>query len=619
MKAKLRKQKRNITIRIAAVLLVVWLIVSLVFSAIVLHIEKQEQITKSHNDFGYLCDTLPSGESIVLNNVCKYVEIVKSQQRDIVTSNLIPETTCGADGTYNTDLQITIVANTASDENAEHTTIMDTDSEIFVGFMEYDQYSTSTPVSGVLNYDEFVTSLTQEQLDTIIKYLNIKKDKDGYLYLLKCADTYYNPANGHIYPQTVEIVKVYEDSNHYGIKEVIETYKLNPTINTDGLTLYKCRENEACIIDGQFVSNNFSSGGLIKDPSFSLDYTRYDPNTGIVEKTGLFTYECTEGGTITVETVGFAGSERSIAYETAENQFQQKLYADADILFTSDIIEMESAFENPVGLDTQTLNIRYVKRINLLEYAKTPLIIGISSLLFFFLTIGTILSIMMCRVVKTQILEEEKRRETTNALAHDIKTPLFIISGYAQNLKENINPEKREHYIDRIIERTNEVNSLVHKMLDFSRLSTVDHTLKLENVNVSQLVQKALEDFETLPDNKTISLDLDSKYEISADEVLLSRAIVYLIDNAVKYSDKNSNIEISLNSNSLSISNKCSTITNNDIKHLTEPYYRVEKNRESNGNGLGLSIVKSITDMHSFKLIINLVSDTITFSVVFHK
>ena len=623
MKEKLKKQKRQITLKITAVLFTVWMIVSIVFSSIVLYIEKDEQITKSHNDFNYLCEVLAGPESVVYNNICKYTEIVKSQQRDIVTLDLIPERTCGADGTYNTDLQITLFTYPEGKYNSKTSVLMDTDKEIYVGFLMENYSGFSTPSAGILNYDEFVSSLTEEQLDTIIDYLNIKKDKNGYFYLLRCTKTYYNPKNGHIYPKAVEIVKAYEyteGTDDFGVSEVIEKYELKDPENAGELKLYECVSGDIhCIIDGQFVCNNFSSGGLIENPFFDIDYSLYDPYKGIIEKTGLFTYTCTEGGAVSIATLGFEGSERAIAYENEENQFKQEIYTDADVLFPSDIEEMESEFENPVGYEQQTLKVRYVKRINLLDCAKETLMIGITVLFIFFFTIGVILIVMMWKLVKSEMLEEEKRRETTNALAHDIKTPLFIISGYAQNLKENTNPEKNEHYIDRIIQRTNEVNSLVHKMLDFSRLSTVDHTLKLENVNVSQLVQKALEDFETLPDSKTISLDLDSKFEISADEVLLSRAIVYLIDNAVKYSDDNSIIKISLNSKMLSISNKCSTITSGDVKHLTEPYYRVEKNRESNGNGLGLSIVKSITDMHNFKLDIELISDTITFSVDFHK
>ena len=58
MKEKLKKQKRQITLKITAVLFTVWMIVSIVFSSIVLYIEKEEQITKSHNDFNYLCEVL---------------------------------------------------------------------------------------------------------------------------------------------------------------------------------------------------------------------------------------------------------------------------------------------------------------------------------------------------------------------------------------------------------------------------------------------------------------------------------------------------------------------------------------------------------------------------------
>lgn len=616
MKEKLKKQRRNISLKITSVLLIVWLFVSVVFSAIVLTSEKQSQITKSHNDYTYLVNcTTPFG--MPYNEMCKYIQVVKEHYRDIVSMQIEEEEiNCGADiGTYDTNMQITLfefpIAYDDERTPSQNKLLMDTDKEIYFSFNP-DDYSEYVGNSGLLNYDEFISSLTKDQLDTIVKYLNIEKDKDGYFYLLINKACYYNPENGHVYPQTVEIVKAYEDSNGYAVDEVVETYELNPK-NVENLERCESMQNEPCIIDGQFICNDFASDGLIENPTESLSLQFYDPDTGIIEKNGLFTYTCYESGTYTIETIDFEGSELAFAYYNE----QRELLDDAEVIGHyenyGDILQPDY----PTKYVTKNIGIRYAKRINLLECCADTLIIGISSLFLFFLIIGIILTTMMYKVIKTQLIEEEKRREVTNALAHDIKTPLFIISGYAQNLKENINTDKRERYCEKIIERTDEVNSLVHKMLDFSKLEEIEQKLNIESVNVEKLINSVIEDYYNLPDTKYINLNVTEKCYINADIDLLKRAVSYLFDNAVRYSTDNTDIKISLTSDSLSISNACKNISEQDLKHLTEPYYRVEKNRESKGNGLGLSIVKSIVELHKFKLNIELSDSIITFTIKF--
>ena len=90
-----------------------------------------------------------------------------------------------------------------------------------------------------------------------------------------------------------------------------------------------------------------------------------------------------------------------------------------------------------------------------------------------------------------------------------------------------------------------------------------------------------------------------------------------LIDNAVIYSLPDSEIEIEVESKSFSVSNRCDNLTKADLKNLTQPYYRKDKSRNRKGNGLGLSIVKSIADLHNTKLIIKLKNDIISFKISF--
>ncbi len=616
MEKKLRKQRKNIIIKITAVLFAVWLIVSVVFCTITLTAEKQEQITKSHNDYTYLADSISSFSGMSYNEMCKYVQIAKEHYVDIVKGDIKEEEiNCGAEtGNYDTDMQITLYRSAffgESEEDLQDELIMNTDEETYLAFRA-DDYSERFGDSGILNYDEFVSTLSQNQLDTIKEYLNKKKDSDGFFYLLRCHEIYYNPENGHVYPKTVEIVKAYEDSFGYGVKEVVDTYDLTPK-TTDSFILYETNKNEPCIIDGEFICNNFSSGGLIENPFEKLSLEFYDPDTGIVEKNGLFTFTFNESGHYLVETLGFDESDYAISYRTAvDESLEQTVEVGHD--------ENGTIYDAPdptVQYLSFNIGLRYAKQINLIECCGSTLIIGISALFLFFLIIGIILAVMMCKVMKTQMTEEQKRVEVTNALAHDIKTPLFIISGYAQNLKENVNTDKREHYCDRIIERTDEVNELVHKMLDFSNPEVSVQSLDFSSFMLKDITNEVLNNFDELKNSRNIILSTNDTHEIYADKEQIERVIRNLLDNALRYSDEDTDITIDINEKSFSISNVCSNISSEDVKHLTEPYYRVEKNRNTKGNGLGLSIVKSILDVHGYKLDIKLQNNLITFTIEF--
>ena len=252
--------------------------------------------------------------------------------------------------------------------------------------------------------------------------------------------------------------------------------------------------------------------------------------------------------------------------------------------------------------------VRYARRFNVLEGCIGNILTAAGILFLFFLIIGVILTVMMWRTLKMQIVEEQKRRDMTNALAHDIKTPLFILSGYAGNLKENVQTDKREHYADVIVEQTEEVNRRVNRMLELSKLDSPNLKLNMQDFDLVELTTEILSNYEALPDGKSIDFTVDTpdgKCIITADRDLIKRVIENLIDNAVKYSDTNSEISIYLTKDSLEITNICSDVNGSDMKALldevktsTLPY----SSSDSHGTGLGLSIARSIINLHRFKL-----------------
>ncbi len=592
MTKKLKKQNRKITLLIFSILLAVWLVVSSVFCVIVINGEKDRLILNEQKSFSRLINRLENYPYLSYGKICLGLDSM-AQHYDAYSLDGVKEPIPSYGAYPFHDNKMHIIAYTTNtklkeeynDEsiNDDYMLIMDTDKHAYAFYNCIGNNKRFTR-EGNIDYEHFRNSMSDEQYEVISKYL---LSKTNY-YELICTSFYYI-SPGRIIPKTADIVKTTNINPWNGTDIFVESFSFNPSDVENAQLCYNAYDTRD-VIPGDFVVGNYDSGGLIQSPYAPINYNEFDLYNGKIEKVGHFSYTFENRTNIVIPSIG----------EVYEN-----------------VIEEANIPTDSTTSYSEIITIYYKHQFNIFESNKKLLITGITGSFFFFLIIGVILILSLRKISKTQIIEEEKRRAVTKALAHDIKTPLFIISGYAQNLKENVNTDKREHYCNKIIERTDEVNSLVHKMLDFSKLGTTEQTLVLETVNVNELVSLAIEDYYNLPSTKNILLDFKGDCKINADKELLRRAVSYLLDNAVKYSLNNTDINIVLSENSLSISNTCENISENDISHLTEPYYRVEKNRESKGNGLGLSIMKSIVELHSFNLSIELKDNLITFTINF--
>lgn len=241
-------------------------------------------------------------------------------------------------------------------------------------------------------------------------------------------------------------------------------------------------------------------------------------------------------------------------------------------------------------------SFEYIRQYDILEHCQTKIIIGNSVIFVFFLLAGFLLFIMIWKIFNNQIMQEEKRKNLTNTIAHNLKTPLFIISGYAENLIENVNNEKRNHYAQVIKNQTEVMNDLIHQMLNFSKIDI--HTQANKEVfSITKITQGIVLKFQEMS-NKHIIFEFNEDIDICADKNLIETVIENLIDNAVKYSS--GDIRIKISKNSFSISNSCLISNKKQLHKIWQPYYRLD-NTNPNGNGLGLSIIKHILDLHNFK------------------
>lgn len=224
---------------------------------------------------------------------------------------------------------------------------------------------------------------------------------------------------------------------------------------------------------------------------------------------------------------------------------------------------------------------------------------GVLSLILAILC-AIILSCALLRVWRKQERVERVRRETTAALAHELKTPLSVLSATAELLGDNLTPEKQAHYLGVIQQQAQRMDGSVRHMLELSRLETGAKALRRTAFSLAELAQERLQ--AALPADSTIRTEFaaQDKFEVNADRALLARALDALLENAVQHTPEGGCIMVHLADGVLSVTNTGDAIPADALPRLWEAYYQADPSRSAKGDGLGLSIAKTVFDLHGF-------------------
>jgi signal transduction histidine kinase len=205
---------------------------------------------------------------------------------------------------------------------------------------------------------------------------------------------------------------------------------------------------------------------------------------------------------------------------------------------------------------------------------------------------------------------DDMRKDFISNVSHELKTPIGIIEGYAEGLKDGIvSGEDANLYLETIIDESKKMTVLVTNMLELSKLESGIIKPNFESFNINRLINKIINkhrhDFE---ENKfNISFNSSTPYSyVYADPFQMEQVLTNLITNAIKYTppqnDININIEEKLDRFKISVQNMGVTIPEEEISKLFDKFYRLDKSRErtqKNSTGIGLSIVKNILHLHN--------------------
>ena len=203
---------------------------------------------------------------------------------------------------------------------------------------------------------------------------------------------------------------------------------------------------------------------------------------------------------------------------------------------------------------------------------------------------------------------EELRKDFVANVSHELKTPITSIKGFVETLIDGaINDrESADRFMEIILHHTNRLGAIIEDLLSLSRLEQDDKQVRFETCDLRVIIRRAVENCSTAATAKEISVSSDvtgDHYAIVSGS-LLEQAIVNLLDNAIKYSDPKSHVEVSADCGhktlSIMVKDEGQGISEQFLPRIFERFYRVDRGRSRNlgGTGLGLAIVKHIALVH---------------------
>lgn len=201
---------------------------------------------------------------------------------------------------------------------------------------------------------------------------------------------------------------------------------------------------------------------------------------------------------------------------------------------------------------------------------------------------------------------DKMRTDFLSNVSHELKTPIALISGYAEGLKEGISddPEDQAYYLDVIIDEAEKMSHMVSKLLNLNQLEFGANEIEMEQFNITEMIRSELSSMQIMTDSNDIHVLFDQKKPVYvwADQYKTEEVLTNYLSNAVHHISGENIIAVSLTQKEkcvrISVFNTGNPIPEEDLDRLWEKFYKVDKShsRQYGGSGIGLSIVKAIMD-----------------------
>lgn len=223
---------------------------------------------------------------------------------------------------------------------------------------------------------------------------------------------------------------------------------------------------------------------------------------------------------------------------------------------------------------------------------------------------------------------DDNRKQFLSNISHEIRSPITSIKGFIGGMLDGVIPkEKYDYYLKLTYDETQRLTRLVNEFLDLSALQDGKFKLIIEELDINEILRTTILKFENRAKEKNLNIDVvfdTDKILVLGDKDKLVQVITNLIDNAIKYSIKDTNVLIKVKDKmkkvEISIHNVCAPIPQEDLNKLWQRFYKGDASRTvKNSTGLGLAIVREILTQLNQEVWLENVDDGVTFYFTLEK
>ena len=199
---------------------------------------------------------------------------------------------------------------------------------------------------------------------------------------------------------------------------------------------------------------------------------------------------------------------------------------------------------------------------------------------------------------------EVLRTDFINNFSHEFKTPIISIKGFAEILKDDdLSKEEKNEYLDIIIEESKRLSSLATNVLNLSKIETQVILNDIQRFNIGEQIRQSILLLDSKFQSKNILLDINIEdCYVNGNKEMLNQVWVNLLDNAIKFNNKNGIVSVNMKKEEgnifINITDTGLGITRESIPKIFDKFYQGDRSHSTNGNGLGLTIVKKIIELH---------------------
>lgn len=223
-----------------------------------------------------------------------------------------------------------------------------------------------------------------------------------------------------------------------------------------------------------------------------------------------------------------------------------------------------------------------------------------------FLALILVGAVFVFRATRRQLLLSQQQQNFMMAVTHELKTPIAVTRLNLETLqKRKLDEEKQQKLIVNTLQEANRLNMLCNNILLAAQLDAGAYTTNKEEINFSDLVEGCIDDFRNRFPQRAVVENIAEGLYLNGEQLLLQMLINNLLENAMKYSPKESLIEITLkadkNELELTVSDEGTGIADDEKRKIFDKFYRVgnENTRSTKGTGLGLYLCSRIVKSHN--------------------